>query len=101
MIRRPPRSTLTDTRFPDTTLFRSHATVQETLDHAPAVDGASHRIGITGPPGVGKSSLIALLSKYRLDLGRKLGVLAIDPTSPVSGGSLLGDRVRKIGRAHV
>ncbi len=73
---------------------QGRATVQETLDRTPKVTGASHRIGITGPPGVGKSSLIAMLSKYRLDKGRKMGVLAVDPTSPVSGGSLLGDRVR-------
>lgn len=59
--------------------------------------GESHRgrrIGVSGPPGSGKSSLIAALSLLWLDRGRKVGVLTIDPTSPLSGGSILGDRIR-------
>ncbi|MBP9891031.1 MAG: methylmalonyl Co-A mutase-associated GTPase MeaB [Planctomycetes bacterium] len=52
------------------------------------------RIGITGPPGAGKSTLTsALISAYRAQ-GAKVGVVAIDPTSPFSGGALLGDRLR-------
>jgi LAO/AO transport system kinase len=51
-------------------------------------------IGITGAPGVGKSTLIArLIDEYR-KRGHQVGVLAVDPTSPLSGGALLGDRVR-------
>jgi LAO/AO transport system kinase len=51
-------------------------------------------IGITGAPGVGKSTLVnALVSAYRAQ-GRRVGVLAVDPTSPFSGGAVLGDRVR-------
>ncbi len=53
-----------------------------------------HRIGITGPPGVGKSTLIGALAKERLGDERRIGVVAIDPTSPHSGGSILGDRIR-------
>jgi LAO/AO transport system kinase len=54
----------------------------------------SHLIGLTGPPGAGKSSLLsALLPLWRAD-GRSVAVLAVDPSSKVSGGSLLGDRVR-------
>jgi GTPase len=54
----------------------------------------SHRIGITGPPGVGKSSLVsALLAEIRRS-GRSAAVLAVDPSSPRSGGALLGDRAR-------
>ncbi len=53
-----------------------------------------HRIGITGPPGVGKSTLIGALAKERLDDDRRIGIVAIDPTSPHSGGSILGDRIR-------
>jgi LAO/AO transport system kinase len=56
--------------------------------------GRTRRIGITGPPGAGKSSLIAMLVKEWAAAGRKVGVIAIDPTSPLSGGSLLGDRIR-------
>ena len=52
------------------------------------------RIGITGPPGAGKSSITNELIKYFIDNDQKVGVIAIDPTSPISGGSLLGDRVR-------
>ena len=55
--------------------------------------------GITGPPGVGKSTLIdALLSMLR-QRGRRVGVVAVDPTSPVSNGALLGDRVRMMQHA--
>ncbi len=51
-------------------------------------------IGLTGPPGVGKSTLsTALISRYRA-AGRRVAVLAVDPSSPFSGGALLGDRVR-------
>lgn len=51
-------------------------------------------LGITGPPGVGKSTLItALIGRYRAR-GARVGVLAVDPSSPFSGGALLGDRVR-------
>ena len=50
--------------------------------------------GVTGPPGVGKSSLVnALLHEWRQD-GRGIAVIAVDPSSPISGGALLGDRVR-------
>ncbi len=56
--------------------------------------GHAQIIGITGPLGVGKSSLInALLARLRAQ-GRKVGVVAVDPSSPFSGGSVLGDRIR-------
>jgi LAO/AO transport system kinase len=56
--------------------------------------GAAAVVGFTGPPGAGKSTLIASLLKRRRALGRRLGVLSIDPSSPFSGGALLGDRIR-------
>lgn len=59
----------------------------------PSTQGAA-RIGITGPPGAGKSSLIARLCRRRLKAGRRLGVIAIDPTSPFTSGAILGDRIR-------
>ncbi len=56
--------------------------------------GKAYRIGITGPPGAGKSTLVdGLCTLYRKD-GLSIGVIAVDPTSPFSGGALLGDRVR-------
>lgn len=59
--------------------------------------GGAHLIGITGSPGVGKSTLVdALISEIRAD-GLKVGVLAIDPSSPFTGGAILGDRIRMQG----
>jgi len=56
--------------------------------------GQAHVVGITGPPGVGKSTTTnALVTELRA-AGRRVGVLAVDPSSPFSGGALLGDRVR-------
>ena len=51
-------------------------------------------IGITGPPGAGKSTLLSGTIKYLRSLGKKIAVLAVDPSSPFSKGSLLGDRIR-------
>ena len=53
-----------------------------------------HLIGLTGPPGAGKSSLTAALIAFWRQRGKRVGVLAVDPSSPLSGGALLGDRVR-------
>ena len=54
----------------------------------------SLRIGVTGPPGAGKSTLTNVLIERILELDKTVGVVAVDPTSPFSGGSLLGDRIR-------
>jgi LAO/AO transport system kinase len=56
--------------------------------------GRSHLIGITGSPGVGKSTLVDALISQMTKEGLKVGVLAIDPTSPFTGGAILGDRIR-------
>lgn len=56
--------------------------------------GRARRIGLTGPPGAGKSTIASLLVKSFRDQGLKVGVIAVDPTSPFTGGALLGDRVR-------
>jgi LAO/AO transport system kinase len=51
-------------------------------------------VGVTGPPGAGKSTLTTLLAKTYRDRGLTVGVIAVDPTSPFTGGALLGDRIR-------
>ncbi len=56
--------------------------------------GRAFRVGITGPPGAGKSTITNRLSHWYRRQGRKVGVIAVDPTSPFTGGALLGDRVR-------
>jgi len=56
--------------------------------------GGAAIVGFTGPPGAGKSSLIAALTRRRREQGRQVGVLSIDPSSPFSGGAVLGDRIR-------
>jgi len=56
--------------------------------------GTSHRIGITGVPGVGKSTFIDALGTYLTDRGKRVAVLAVDPSSTRTGGSILGDKTR-------
>ncbi len=75
-------------------LRRSRADVAETGTEG---RGLSHVIGITGPPGSGKSTLVdKLISAYRRR-GERVGVLAVDPSSPFTGGAILGDRIRMQG----
>lgn len=56
--------------------------------------GRAHRIGVTGPPGAGKSTLVSALVGAWRKAGRRVGVLAVDPSSAFTGGALLGDRIR-------
>src|SRR5205823_11377740 len=62
--------------------------------HSRLVRGAARRIGITGPPGAGKSTLTERLIQHYRAQELTVGVVAVDPTSPFTGGALLGDRIR-------
>jgi LAO/AO transport system kinase len=64
--------------------------VREVYPHT----GKAEVVGFTGPPGVGKSTLIGALTKARREAGRSVGVLSVDPSSPFTQGALLGDRIR-------
>jgi LAO/AO transport system kinase len=68
--------------------------LREAAPGGPAAAPRSRVIGVTGPPGSGKSSLVDRLIADSRGRGRRVGVLAIDPSSPFSGGALLGDRIR-------
>ena len=56
--------------------------------------GNAYILGITGAPGTGKSTFISNLTKIYVDQGKKVGIICVDPTSPLTGGALLGDRIR-------
>jgi LAO/AO transport system kinase len=67
----------------------------EAFLHEVLADGPhASRVGVTGPPGAGKSSLVSMLAGHYRAADEEVGVVAVDPTSPYSGGALLGDRIR-------
>ncbi|OGD18809.1 MAG: hypothetical protein A2Y70_05675 [Candidatus Aminicenantes bacterium RBG_13_64_14] len=66
----------------------------EVLDKVIPAQKGGIRVGVTGPPGVGKSTVTAALARRAVQSGHAVGILAVDPTSPFSGGAFLGDRVR-------
>ena len=67
---------------------------REALKRLYPYTGRAYIIGITGPPGAGKSSLVDRMVEEFRKLGKKVGVVAVDPTSPFTGGAILGDRIR-------
>jgi LAO/AO transport system kinase len=68
--------------------------VREALARIYRLAGRAHVVGLTGVPGSGKSTLVAKLAAKLRAAGQKIGVVAIDPSSPYSGGAILGDRIR-------
>jgi LAO/AO transport system kinase len=87
-------------------LARAISLVEDDVPGAAAMVGAAHSraaaavsIGVTGAPGAGKSTLVdRLITEYR-KAGERVAVLAVDPTSPFTGGAILGDRVRMASHA--
>lgn len=68
--------------------------MRELLRRLASNHGNAYRVGITGPPGAGKSTLTSELTKKLRALGKTVAIIAVDPTSPFTGGALLGDRIR-------
>ncbi len=75
-------------------LDRDRMAAQTLLEQLLPHTGKSIRVGITGIPGVGKSTFIETFGLYLISLGKKVAVLAVDPSSPLAGGSILGDKTR-------
>jgi LAO/AO transport system kinase len=67
---------------------------RELLGNLSSKTGKAVKVGITGPPGAGKSTLVYCLTSLFVNEGSKVGIIAVDPSSPFTGGALLGDRVR-------
>ncbi|MBT7943643.1 MAG: methylmalonyl Co-A mutase-associated GTPase MeaB, partial [Alphaproteobacteria bacterium] len=67
---------------------------REALAEIYRASGRAHVIGLTGVPGSGKSTLVKALATAIRGTGRTVGIIAIDPSSPFSGGAILGDRIR-------
>ena len=78
----------------ESTLVSDQQLSEEVMEAVLPYTGKSIRVGITGVPGVGKSTFIEQFGTMLVDQGHKLAVLAIDPSSPASGGSILGDKTR-------
>jgi len=76
------------------TLLENRECQSEIMKMISPYTGKAYTLGITGPPGVGKSTLISRLAGHMRHQGLTVGVLCVDPTSPFTGGSLLGDRIR-------
>ena len=81
--------TLVESRL-DTHREQAQDILEQVLPHS----GNSIRIGITGVPGVGKSTFIEAFGLYLIEQGKRVAVLAVDPSSPIAGGSILGDKTR-------
>ena len=73
---------------------RQSAEVPEIMQRITPMLGHAYCIGITGPPGAGKSTITDRLTAYARQQGKTVGIAAVDPTSPYSGGAILGDRIR-------
>lgn len=78
----------------ESTLPKDRRSAADLLHSLPSENRKTIRIGISGVPGAGKSTFIESFGLFLISLGKKVAVLAIDPSSPISGGSILGDKTR-------
>src|SRR5690349_7759524 len=69
---------------------RAHELLKGLFEHS----GTARVLGVTGSPGAGKSTLVDALARVFRKQGKTIGIVAVDPTSPFSGGAILGDRIR-------
>jgi LAO/AO transport system kinase len=86
-----------DTRAAGRLISRAEIGIDEARDALAEIyhrAGRSHVLGVTGVPGSGKSTLVGKLARLLRDRGEKVGIVAVDPSSPYSGGAILGDRIR-------
>jgi LAO/AO transport system kinase len=88
--------TLVESTRPD-----HRASARDLLDEVGVASDGASRLGVSGTPGSGKSTLIEALGLHLVEAGHRLAVLAVDPSSSVSGGSILGDKTRmsELGRS--
>ncbi|MBX6321113.1 MAG: methylmalonyl Co-A mutase-associated GTPase MeaB, partial [Rhodospirillaceae bacterium] len=84
----------------ESTLPQDRAAAEALIDRLLPHTGQALRLGISGPPGVGKSTLIEALGLHAIAQGRRVAVLAVDPSSRLSGGAILGDKTRMSGLAR-
>ena len=82
-----------------TAIEDNDARAEELLRQIFPSTGNAHVVGVTGAPGTGKSTLVDCLAAHYRCAGEQVGIIAVDPTSPYSGGAILGDRIRMQGHA--
>ena len=75
-------------------LERGAPEAAQVLEAIDSHTGGAYTVGITGPPGAGKSTMVDRLTQLLRQQGLKVGIVGVDPTSPFTGGALLGDRIR-------
>ena len=90
LIKGNPRAAARLITFVENDIDAAEEIVNSIYEHT----GNAYILGITGAPGTGKSTFISTLIKIYVDQGKKVGIICVDPTSPLTGGALLGDRIR-------
>jgi len=90
LLKGNPRAAARLITFAENDMDAAEKIVNSIYEHT----GNAYILGITGAPGTGKSTFISTLTKSYIGQGKKIGIICVDPTSPLTGGALLGDRIR-------